>query len=274
MKYIDIHCHLDFPDYSTEPFSSEDFRIEGLVEVLQRMEEKEVAAITIGTDLRSSKKAVQIAEQNENIWACIGIHPNHGPSPSQGEGEGGEVEALEKLVSNPKVVAIGECGLDYFRIKDEIEKGNQKKLFKQQIQFALKHDKPLMLHCRNAYDEVLEILESHKSEKLRGNCHFFAGNTEQAKWFLDLGFTMSFTGVITFTEDYDEVIKFLPNDSIMAETDAPFVAPVPHRGKRNEPAFVVEVVKRMAEIRNVGLDEMSEILVKNASRLFDLKIEN
>jgi TatD DNase family protein len=132
-----------------------------------------------------------------------------------------------------------------------------------------------MLHCREAYDETLSILESYKKEageKLRGNCHFFAGNVEQAKKFLDLGFTMSFTGVITFTHDYDEVIKFLPRDSIMSETDAPFVAPVPFRGKRNEPSFVVEVVKKMAEIRGEEPLALSEAIINNSKRIFGISV--
>ena len=211
MKYIDIHCHLDFPDYGTD-----------LAEVLERMKENEVGAITIGTDLESSRRAVKIAEEGEKngnkIWACIGVHPEKPQGETLGNFQGltlgFEEKEFEKLVVHPKVVAIGECGLDWFRIEPEnieSERERQTKLFKQQIEFALKYNKPLMLHCREAYDDVLNILEVYKKaeggDKLRGNAHFFAGNIEQAKRFLDLGFTMSFTGVITFTHDYDEVIK-------------------------------------------------------------------
>lgn len=258
MKYIDIHCHLDFKDY--EPDKKE---------VLKRMKEGEVGAINIGTDLESSKIAVEIAEQNENVWACIGVHPND-------EQKSFDEKDFEELVKSKKVVAIGECGLDWFRMPTDKaeEKNNQTKLFESQINFALKHNKPLMLHCRDSYDDVLDILESYKKENgesLRGNSHFFAGNVEQAKRFLDIGFTLSFTGVVTFTNDYDEVIRYLPSDSIMSETDAPFVSPVPHRGKRNEPSFVIEVVKKIAEIRGENLDKMSEILVENAKRMFGLQ---
>jgi len=276
MKYIDIHCHLDFPDYDADRIG-----------LFARIREYEVGAITIGTDLESSKRAVEIANQNENIWACIGIHPVHdegtpslvvreGPSEARGD-ELFDTEEFSKLVLNPKVVAIGECGLDFFRVepaKLEEEKERQKKLFEQQIEFALKYDKPLMLHCRNAYDDVLEILENYKQEKLRGDVHFFAGNIEQAKKFIELGFTLSFTGVITFTKDYDEVMKSLPIESIMSETDAPFVAPVPHRGKRNEPSFVIEVVKKLAEIRGENEEVLREQILQNATKMFDLKIKN
>ena len=165
MKYIDIHCHLDFPDYGAD--------FEG---VLERMREKEVGAITIGTDFESSKGAVKIAEENENIWACIGIHPSDNRAEIFIEKE------FERLIKSKKVVAVGECGLDYFRIDPlnlESEKKRQKDLFKQQIEFAIKHNKSLMLHCRDGYDDVLEILKNYP--KVKGNCHFFAGNVEQAK---------------------------------------------------------------------------------------------
>lgn len=264
MKYVDIHCHLDFPDYRED--------IDG---IFVRIREYEVGAITIGTDLESSKRAVKIAEENEEVWACIGIHP----SPDPRRGDGGEVfntEEFEKLVQSPKVVAIGECGLDFFRTKPEDlekEKERQGKLFREQIEFALKYDKPLMLHCRSAYDETLEILREYKKgvgDKLRGNSHFFAGTPEQAVRFVELGFSCSFTGVITFTRDYDEVIKSLPQNMIMSETDAPFVAPVPYRGKRNEPSYVLEVVKKIAEIRGEEVEFTAGYLLENAKRTFGL----
>lgn len=265
MKYIDIHCHLDFPDYGEE-----------LPQVLGRMKEKEVGAITIGTDLESSKRAVQIAEANDGVWACIGIHPEMAGLPSLNvrEGLGGE---LSELVLSPKVVAVGECGLDYYRldVKSHSAKASRDKqidLFEMQIEFAIKHDKPLMLHCRDAYEEVLEILK--KYPKARGNCHFFAGSTEQAKKFLDIGFIMSFTGVVTFTHAYDEVIKFLPKESIMSETDAPFVAPVPYRGNKNEPSFVVEVAGKIAEIRDEDREVFKKQLLDNANRVFGLSLQS
>ncbi len=209
IKYIDIHCHLDFKDYDADRNG-----------VFGRMRERGVGAITIGTDLESSKKAVEIVEANENIWACIGVHPNEAGNELWSK----NYELWEELVKSPKVVGIGECGLDYFRIHSpniENEKKRQKELFKSQIEFASKYDKALMLHCRparnalayeaggEAYDEVLDILESYKkaegpeAEKLKGNAHFFAWNIEQAKRFLDLGFSLSFTGVITFADDYN-----------------------------------------------------------------------
>lgn len=294
MKYVDVHCHLDFSDYDADR-----------VEVLTRMKEKEIGAITIGTDFQSSKKAVEIAEANENagphdavgqVWVCIGIHPEHLlEKPDNAVSElGNKDKALEttlshfsfggvfeELIKSPKVIGIGECGLEYFVMKKEETEKPQKELFAAQIEFAIKYDKPLMLHIRpskgtqDAYLESLEILESYKNEagnKLRGNVHFFAGGIPVAKKFLDLGFTMSFTGVITFTKDYDEIIKYLPVNSIMSETDAPFVAPVPFRGKRNEPGFVVEVVKKMAEIRGEDVDILSNSILENFRRVFRVKV--
>jgi TatD DNase family protein len=257
MKYIDIHSHLDSEDYDADR-----------AEILVRMKEVGVGTITIGADMESSKKAVEIAGQNEDIWACIGIHPEYVSETSLNirEVETNSPGELFDLVKSPKVVAIGECGLDYFRLKDDSIKENQKKLFESQIQFALKYDKPLMLHVREAYDDTLDILKNYKG--VRGNVHFFAGDVEISKKFLDLGFMMSFTGVITFTDDYNEVIKYIPQNCIMSETDAPWVAPVPHRGKRNEPSFVIEVIKKLAEIRGEDFNVLNKAILENARRVF------
>jgi TatD DNase family protein len=264
-KYFDIHSHLDYKDY--EP----DFSL-----IIDRMNENNVGTITIGTDLESCKKAVALSEKHENIWACIGIHPADNHVEEWNE------EEFEKLVQNPKVVAIGECGLDFFRLpeKAEIEKKRQQELFEKQIQFAIKHDKTLMIHCRDVknsnlvYDETYNILKKYKIESpaLRIHLHFFAGDLEIAKKFLELDASFSFTGVITFANQYDEVIKFLPIEKIMSETDAPFVSPVPYRGKRNEPAYVVEVVKKLAELRGIDFEEMALILRQNAIKTFNLKV--
>ena len=272
MKYIDIHCHLDREDYGT------DFE-----EVLARMKEKRIGAIAIGADFPSSKKAVAIAEQNENIWACIGIHPGYVseafPLAARVEDE---LLGLEELIKSPKVVGVGECGLDWFRLDLASAKtvaNKQKELFEKQIEFAIKHNKPLMLHIRatqnsfDAYKDVLEILNHYKKEaggKLRGNVHFFAGDVEIAKKFLDLNFTLSFAGVITFIRDYDEVIKYVPQERLMYETDAPFVAPVPFRGQRNEPSFVIEIIKKLAEIRGEDFDSLNSAILANAKRVFGI----
>ena len=144
----------------------------------------------------------------------------------------------------------------------------QRRVFIKQIELANKLNKPLMLHIRNAYEDALEIIKAHA--KVRGDVHFFAGDWEIAKKFLDIGFTLSFTGVLTFTHDYDEVVKNAPLDMILSETDAPYVTPVPHRGKRNEPAYVQEVVRAIAGIRGEDLEMVAIQVLANARRVFGL----
>lgn len=258
MKYIDIHSHLNFPDLEAE-----------LDAVVGRMKETDTGTIVVGTDYESSKKAVEIAGKYDNIWACIGVHPVDDPSRVF------EVEKFEELAKSSKVVAIGECGLDYFRRDkgDGAERERQEKLFISQIEFALAHDLPLMIHSREAYIELLDILEPLKREHtdtLRGNIHFFAGTLDEAQRLWDIDFTTSFTGVITFANQYDEVIKSAPIEMIMSETDAPFVAPAPHRGKRNEPSFVVEVVKKIADLRGEDLETVQKAMISNSKRVFKI----
>lgn len=252
-KYIDIHSHLGFSDYGSDQ-----------AQVLDRMKENGVATLTIGTTLEDSREAIKIAEAYKNVFACIGVHPKEGKELPVFD----EIE-FEKLVTHPKVVAIGECGLDYFRLEGDIDviKKKQKEIFIKQVEFAIKHNKPLMIHTRDSYDDVFEILNQYRG-KVRGNLHFFAGNLEMANKFIDLGFTISFTGVITFARDYDEVIKNVPLDKIHAETDAPFVAPIPYRGKRNEPSYVIEVVKKIAEIRGEEVEVVRLQLLQNANGIF------
>jgi len=248
-KYFDIHSHLNSSAYQ------KDFD-----EVIKRLKETETHTMVVGTDFESSKKAVDLADKYEEIYACIGIHPVDNPSRSF------EREKFEKLVKHPKTVAIGECGMDFFHADKNIDYDRQKKLFLDQVKFALVHNKPIMIHARNAYEELLEILEPVKKKygvTLRGNVHFFAGSAEIAKRFFDIGFTVSFTGVITFARDYDEVIKSAPLNMIMSETDSPYVTPIPYRGKRNEPSYVSEVVKQIAEIRGENDKMVGDILVSN-----------
>lgn len=249
-KYFDIHSHLNDSKYDTD-----------LEEVIGRLKETDTHTIVIGTDLNNSRRAVELAEKHEGIYACIGIHPVDDPSATFDE------SSFEELVKNPKVVAVGECGMDFFSASKEEDFERQRKLFMDQIEFAVKHDKPLMIHGRSAEKEIVEFLEPLKEkhgERLRGNMHFFAGSPEVAERFFKIGFSVSFTGVITFTKDYDEVIKRAPLNMIHAETDAPYVAPVPHRGKRNEPVYVCEVYKRIAEIRGEDPEAVRATLVQNA----------
>ncbi len=269
VRYIDIHSHLNFKDYKGD-----------LDAVLKRMEENGVATIVVGTDLESSREAVELAEKNENIFACIGAHPADDRSFVFDEKD------FLPFVQKAKCVAVGECGLDYFRLDKlfansrelENEKERQKKEFIKQIEFSIKYKKPLMLHLRDsvdasAYDDAFNILESYllNHESIpRGNCHFFAGTLEQAKKFIDLGFTLSFTGVITFAREYEGLVKGVPLDMIHSETDSPFASPIPYRGKRNEPSYVIEIVKKIAEIKGEDIEKVRTKLLENARKTFQI----
>lgn len=259
MKYFDAHSHIHGEEFSADR-----------AEVLARMREAGVATITVGTYLESSRRAVELAEKESDVWATVGLHPTD-TEEAFSESE------YRKLAENKKVVGIGECGLDYFWEKDETRRKLQRENFAKQVELSLEIDKPLMIHSRpsrgsmDAYEDVLKILTDNlqpATNKPWGNIHFFVGDQNIAKQFLDFGFTMSFTGVITFARDYDEVIKYIPLESILSETDCPYVAPVPYRGKRNEPAYVVEVVKTIARIKEIATEIVAKKLLKNIERMF------
>lgn len=277
-KYIDIHSHVNFSAFAADR-----------EEVIKRAHENDTIIINVGTQIDTSRKAVEMTkEYPDGVYAIVGLHPIHtGASHHDVKelGEGGkefvsrgeifDKKAYGELLADPKTLGIGECGLDYYRC-DEESIGRQREAFIAQVELASEMKKPLMLHIRNnpedksknAYFDVLEILKKHS--KVKGDVHFFAGGLEEAKAFLDLGFSLSFTGVITFTRDYDEVIKYTPLDRIMTETDCPYVAPVPYRGKRNEPMYVREIVKKIAEIKGLPEGEVAQAILENARRVFGL----
>ena len=250
LNYFDIHSHLNFFQFD-----------EDREQIIAEMKKRGFGTITVGTDLTTSGEAIALAEKHENFYAAIGLHPMdtiQGFSPT----------AFEALISHPKVVAVGECGLDYNRLAGDTEASKlvQKGIFEQQIELAVAHDKPLMIHCREAYVDTLEIIKSRKAihgDKLRGNFHFFVHSIEVARQCFDLGFTISFTGPITFSNDYDDVVEFAPIEKIMTETDAPFAAPEPYRGKRNSPLYVEEVVKKVAAVKKLDLDMVKKKMVDN-----------
>lgn len=256
-EYFDIHSHLNFADFDADR-----------EEAIARMREASVWTVTVGTDSKTSREAVALAAAHDGIFATVGAHPTH-DDPSMTR------EELAALGREPKVVAIGETGLDYFRIEegDESEKRRQREVFAAHIEAALEASLPLMIHARSAYSDVYDMLASYArehGEKVRADMHFFAGGVDDARKFLDLGFSLSFDGPITFAASYDEVIRFAPLDRIMAETDAPFAAPVPHRGRRNEPAYVREVAARIAAVRGEPLEAVKTALVRNAFGFFRL----
>ena len=269
MKYFDAHTHTNFVAYNDDR-----------EQVILRAKDAGVGMNVVGTQFDTSKAAVVLAEKYDNVYATIGLHPVHttksyhdvnelgdGGKEFTSRGEIFDAKAYEALGRNPRVIAVGECGLDYYRAEANTRE-LQKKTFIEQIELANKLEKPLMLHIRNAYADAHDILKAHA--KVKGDVHFFAGNWDTAKKFLDIGFTLSFTGVLTFTHDYDEVVKNAPLDMILSETDAPYVSPVPHRGKRNEPLYVQEVVRAISRIRGEGMEEVSAQIMANSRRIFGL----
>lgn len=279
MKYFDAHTHTNFAAYASDRD-----------EVMRRALDAEVGMNVIGTQKDTSAAAVALAEKYEKVYATIGLHPVHtsksfhdvkeigdGGQEFTSRGEEFDMSLYESLARHPKTIAIGECGLDYYRVEPQSQKA-QKDVFIQHIEVANKVNKPLMLHIRDpqsqnpggasAYGDALDIVKAHA--KVAGDVHFFAGDWSIAKRFLDIGFSLSFTGVITFTHDYDEVIRNAPLEALLSETDAPYVAPVPHRGKRNEPLYVIETVRAMAMIRGESFETVRDQVLANAKRVFKI----
>ncbi len=265
-SFIDVHSHIHDKAFDEDRDA-----------LILEMNEKSFATITVGTDMIESKKAVAVAEKYDNVWATVGMHP------VDNREEVFDREEYKKMLMHPKAVALGECGLDYFHIKDsegnkDAEVDRQQRLFMEQIELAAECNKPLMLHGRpdegmDAYEDMLHILKNAKTrfgEKVRGNAHFFVGNSDIAKQFNDLNFTVSFSGVITFASMYEDIVRSIPLDMMHAETDSPYATPVPHRGKRNTPLYVEHIYQKIADIKELNKEEVRVQLIKNAERVFGL----
>lgn len=221
--------------------------------------------IEVGNDAESSQKAVELAKKYPNkIWATVGCHPHFIDEFN--------ADFYKNLGLKKEVVAIGECGLDYydkFKKYDLRDKNLQKEVFIKHIELAAEVGKPLMIHCREAFNDLIKIFNSYVLNlKSPGIIHFFTGSMKDAKQFLKMGFYFTFNGLITFNRDFDEIIKYIPLEKILLETDAPYVAPVPYRGKRNEPAYIIEVARKLAEIKGVSLEEICKQTTANARKVF------
>lgn len=267
MRAIDTHSHFNLSQFDHDR-----------EEAIARMIAADVGTFCVGVDEETSAKAVELAEKYEAIGAIIGQHPTEWFKECN-------LDAFISLAAQPKVVAIGECGLDYYRDRERDHKEEQKKLFRLQIELAIQTKLPLMLHIRpspwsrqgldhtgsyDAYEDAIEILKGYKATnpELTGTAHFFAGDQRIAQEFLDLGFYISFSGIITIFPEYEAVVRFVPLDRILPETDAPFAAPLPWRGKRCEPPYVLEVVKKIAIIKELPLETVEQVLLENVHRLF------
>ncbi len=281
MKFFDSHCHLDL-----EPLCDD---AEGAIERAYKANVSSM--INIGATLSHSEKSVEIANLYPNIWASVGIHPHDAEELLNIEES---INKLRELSLNDKVVAIGEIGLDYFNLDESHsrESGNldswvdskndiitrQKDLFIAQLELAGELKLPVVIHTRKAEEDTLKILKDwvikYKPTKV-GVIHCYTGSKEFAQKFLDLGFYLGFTGFVTFEQEkfnhIRESVKIVPIGKLLIETDAPYLAPEPYRGKTNEPAFVVEVAKKIAEIKEVSIEEIANVTDKNTKTLFNIK---
>lgn len=253
---FDSHCHPQFPQYDKDRD-----------EMIKRALDKGIFMICVGTDLETSKKGIELTKKYEGMRVTIGAHPNETGEFNMGN--------YENIISDDKVVAVGEVGLDYYRTPEPEKQKIQKERFIQFLDLATKYKKPVVIHCRDAqkgseglaHRDAIEIL---KGCKLSGVAHSFTGTREEAEAYINLGFYLGFNGIVTFTDQYNELIEEAPLDKILLETDAPYLAPVPYRGQRNEPAYVVEVAKKIAELKNISLDETITQTTKNAEKLFGI----
>lgn len=275
---IDTHTHIQFPAYDEDREA-----------VILRSREAGVKMIAVGTQARTSEDAIRAAEQwpDDILGASVGFHPGHTRGDSHHDpqeiaepsGEKFDYQKFFALARQPRVIAIGECGLDYYRIGDGGQgtadgvKDGQKEIFIKQIELARDVKKPLAIHCRDAFANLVEILSATRDSLTpygNGVIHFFSGSRDDARKLLDLDFFLGFGGVITFTSAYDDLIHYVPIDRILIETDAPYVAPAPYRGKRNEPSYVIEVAKRIAALKGIEYDGVAEKTLKNTRALFGL----
>ena len=277
---IDTHAHVNFNAFKDDAD-----------EVIRRSLAADTWMILVGSETKTSKRALEYANKYEKgVYAAVGLHPVH-THEQKAEGEDYEFttreedfsyDVYEKLAQFKKVVAIGEVGLDYYQVDAAGDiraiKQKQKQVFQEQLKLAHNLKLPVIIHCRQAHDDMLEILKAFKKDhkdslpkdKAWGVMHCFSGDEELAWQYFKLGLNISFTGLITFSAQWDDLIRRLPNDKFMVETDCPYMTPEPFRGRRNEPLFVKKVAERIAEIKNLSLEKISEITTNNAKILFNI----
>jgi TatD DNase family protein len=255
MPLVDSHCHINFPELA-----------ENMSDVLAQMQQNEVvSALCVSVNLADFPQILALAEQHPHIYASVGVHPDH-------EGaEEPDVARLVGLAQHPKVIAIGETGLDYFRLKGDLEW--QRERFRKHIRAARESGKPLIIHTREAAADTLRIMAEENAAEARGVMHCFTETWEVAEAALAMGFYISFSGIVTFknAKQLKEVAQRVPLERILIETDSPYLAPVPHRGKLNQPAYVKHVAAEIAMLRGISLDEVGRSTTENFTRLFKLK---
>jgi len=253
---IDSHAHLEMPDFKRD-----------LEQVIQRAKEAGVGYIfTVGTEKKDWKRALEIADSHPSIYAILGVHPHNAK-----EIEDQTYPTLRELCRNGKVRAYGEIGLDFLR--NLSPRDIQLKRFREQIGLAKELGLPIVVHDREAHPETLEILKSEKAEECGGIIHCFSGDYVMAKICIDMGFYISVSGSITFknAEGFREIVKRIPLESLLVETDAPFITPEPFRGKRNEPSYVRYTAQKVAEIKKISFEKVAEVTTENALKVYRLK---
>ena len=249
---VDSHCHLNFPEL-----------LNNLPAIKLAMQDNQVGhALCISVTLPDFPQVLALAESNDNFYASVGVHPDYENI------EEPTLESLLSLASHPKVIAIGETGLDYFRLTGDLEW--QRTRFRTHIRAAISSGKPLVIHTRNAAEDTLRIMREENAQKVGGVMHCFTENLEVALQAIELGFYISFSGIITFKNALiiKEVAKNIPLNRILVETDSPYLAPTPHRGKINQPSYVKHVAEEVAKLRGVSLEEVSVATTENFFRLF------
>ncbi len=267
---IDSHAHVQFPAYDEDREA-----------VIGRALDAGIWVVNIGTQESTSRDAIELTEKYpEGVYATVGFHPGHigashhdeweKISPSE---EVFDIAKLRALARHPKVIGIGESGLDYYRIQNSAVRIQQEEIFRAQISLAHELQKSLVIHCRDAFADLIRILSSYLlalSSQPAGVVHFFSGTVEDAAKLIDMGFYLGFGGVVTFAKAYEKVVREVPLERIVLETDAPYVAPVPYRGKRNEPLYIEAVAAKIAEWKDVSIEEVRRVTTENSRALFKI----
>lgn len=265
---VDSHCHLSFHKFKSD-----------VDEVIARAKDAGVVAmINVGTQISSSKEAISLAERHEGIYASVGIHPHHADKPEENW-----LSELEELSHHPKVVAIGECGMDFFSYKSNgiVDPALQEHVFRRQVELSISCNLPLQIHNRHAGKEVLRILSDYKNDFLEapGVFHCFAGDMNILSGALDLGFFIGFDGNVTYpglapgeTVSLQEIARETPTDRILIETDSPYLTPIPYRGTRNEPKNAIIVGEFIAKLKGVSIEEIDKITTENFTAVFSVPL--
>lgn len=255
MIIVDSHCHLDMLEQH-----------HSLDEVIERARKNNVKYLqTISVKLEDFSKIIAIAEKYDNVYASVGVHPNEVKEPITSSQE------LLKLAEHPKVIGIGETGLDYYRTTDTKQKQLQQDSFAEHIRASQENQLPVIIHTRDAEQDSASIIKEHMlASPFPALIHCFTASKEFARQMLDLGLYISISGIVTFKNatELQEIVKYIPSERLLVETDSPYLAPTPHRGKVNEPAYTLHVLEYIAKLKNISPEELAAIILKNFNRLF------